>query len=1195
MVKPFWRYFLLFPFLFIALQSFSQGTSNKGTDFWVAYQGHVDNTSSRLNLFITSDKNATVNISAGGVALSPISITAGQAVPVTINPNVYTNTYLTVSDAIQNNAGIHITSDVNIIVYCHVSYAARSASSLILPVKALGNEYYAVSYTQGSNSPTSEPAVSVFSIVGVEDSTIVEIKPVSNSVGNTKLANNTFQITLNKGDVYQYKSTTDLTGTLIKSVGGCKPLAVFSGSTFDAFCETTTGGSGDPLYQQLFPTSAWGENFVTAPFYNAQHGVNDIFRIQVEKDGTIIKVNGSSTSAVGTLLNNPYAAGSMVTFFTHSPSRIEASSPISVAQIQVSQNCNPNNSGNSKPNSGDPELTILNPIEQTLSDITVYSAISTAAAPTNITQNYLNIILKSADIPTLKVDGSVPVGTFVTIDSVYSYITVDVTASSLVNPAHRITCNNGFIAIAYGYGNVESYAYLAGADLKNLNAGIEIYPTGSIVQTTALCKGEDYNVKLKLPYITNEIIWNLNNGASIDTIATPLYSFETVAGKTSYYYDYAIAGAKLKDAGIYNLKATVVNPNPTGCDAYENITTEFEVDSLPVSSFVVDKDSTCIGSDITFTDHSKGNGKQITNWYWDFGDGSSVLEKTNANAFTYNYKSPGDYQVKLSVKTVNGCSPDSIATKIIHITAIPKAKFSVSTNNCLQLAVLFKDQSVAQDETISKWHWDFGADTTANDTSNVQNPTFTYPKAGIYQVSLTVTTNLGCTNTFTKNVLINPLPVPDFTTPDICLNDAAAQFTNVSSIADGSHLTYLWDFGDPSSGTDNISTLQNPTHIYHAAAIYQVKLTVTSDSACVAEITKSFTVNGSIPKSNFTVQNENQLCSDQPVVFEDRASVDFGEITKIVWYFDDSDTSIKEIDAHPALRSDTLRTYSHYYPLFHSPLQKLVNVKMEAYSGTSCVSSITKSIVLKAVPNVVFDSIPPVCQEVPPFDITQASEKSGLSGKGQFTGDGITSNGLFSPAIAGIGLHQITYTFLADDGCTTVASRYLQVYPTPTVNAGADQTILVGGTVQFNGTVVGDSLIYQWIPSTGLNHDDILDPIASPTEDTKYILIAKSKDGCTQMDEVFIKVLQFPVISNTFTPNGDGINDTWNIKYLDSYPSVSVKVFDRYGMEVFKADNYSKPWDGKFNGVDLPLGTYYYIITANSSSLKYTGAVSIIR
>ena len=89
--------------------------------------------------------------------------------------------------------------------------------------------------------------------------------------------------------------------------------------------------------------------------------------------------------------------------------------------------------------------------------------------------------------------------------------------------------------------------------------------------------------------------------------------------------------------------------------------------------------------------------------------------------------------------------------------------------------------------------------------------------------------------------------------------------------------------------------------------------------------------------------------------------------------------------------------------------------------------------------------------------------------------------------------------------------------------------------------------------------------------------------------------IEMIVIPNTFTPNGDGINDTWNIKYLDNYPNATVEIFSRYGEKVYFSRNYPIPWDGTYKGVNLPVGTYYYIVNPNSGHKALSGYVTIIR
>ncbi|MGV3509574.1 MAG: IgGFc-binding protein, partial [Sphingobacteriaceae bacterium] len=525
---------------------FSQSTSNRGTDFWVAYAGHIDNEGSRLTLFISSETNAFVNINAGGVQLSPISLQPNQAQSVVLNPSTYTNIYIGSNNVVESNKGIHITSDNPIIVYSHISRSARSAASLIIPTKALGNEYYSINYKQVTSTASNPNRYSQFTLVGVEDDTQIEILPTQNSIvgtSNPPLASVPFQIELDKGDVYQYQSTTDLSGSLIRTLNGCKPLAVFSGSTFTAFCEdnsSVNGGSGDNLYQQLIPVSAWGKNFVSAPFYNTEHGATDIYRIIVSKDNTTIKVNNSLTDANGTPLTNPYSKGDIITFFSKTANVIQANNPISLTQFQTTQSCNLSNTGNNNTAlyPGDPEMTILSPIEQTLTDVTVYSGISTTAAPTAITKHYINIIIKTADAPQLKIDGTTfPPSSFTQINSEYSYLIHDVTASSAANPTHRITAEGGFVAIAYGYGIVESYAYLAGADLKNLNQFVQLENPVNQQAITNACVNQEYKIGVVLPYITNTLSWDLGNGVLMN-YTNPVYTAITSNGVTAYKYEY---------------------------------------------------------------------------------------------------------------------------------------------------------------------------------------------------------------------------------------------------------------------------------------------------------------------------------------------------------------------------------------------------------------------------------------------------------------------------------------------------------------------------------------------------------------------------------------------------------------------------------------------------------------------------------
>jgi gliding motility-associated-like protein len=236
-----------------------------------------------------------------------------------------------------------------------------------------------------------------------------------------------------------------------------------------------------------------------------------------------------------------------------------------------------------------------------------------------------------------------------------------------------------------------------------------------------------------------------------------------------------------------------------------------------------------------------------------------------------------------------------------------------------------------------------------------------------------------------------------------------------------------------------------------------------------------------------------------------------------------------------------------------------------------------------------------VCQENSPFQLTQATELHGFAGLEEFTGPGVSSSGRFNPSLAGVGTHTITYTFTAANACSSSATSTITVYPTPTVNAGRDTTILAGGAVQLQSRASGTGLTYQWTPITNLSDPTILNPIASPDLDVLYTLTVTSSEGCVAADNIFIRVLQLPEIPNAFTPNADGYNDVWNIRYLNSYTNPTVQIFNRYGQQIYYSVGYANPWDGRFNGEDLPMGTYYYIVNPGNGRKVMAGSVTLIK
>jgi gliding motility-associated-like protein len=108
-----------------------------------------------------------------------------------------------------------------------------------------------------------------------------------------------------------------------------------------------------------------------------------------------------------------------------------------------------------------------------------------------------------------------------------------------------------------------------------------------------------------------------------------------------------------------------------------------------------------------------------------------------------------------------------------------------------------------------------------------------------------------------------------------------------------------------------------------------------------------------------------------------------------------------------------------------------------------------------------------------------------------------------------------------------------------------------------------------------------------------YSVKVTNAEGCSTTFTVQV-VQQTLIIPNIFSPNGDGIHDKWVIENLENFPGNVVQIYNRYGQLVFKMTNYT-PWDGKVNGRDMPVGTYYYIIDAKNGQKPTTGYIDIIR
>jgi gliding motility-associated-like protein len=180
-----------------------------------------------------------------------------------------------------------------------------------------------------------------------------------------------------------------------------------------------------------------------------------------------------------------------------------------------------------------------------------------------------------------------------------------------------------------------------------------------------------------------------------------------------------------------------------------------------------------------------------------------------------------------------------------------------------------------------------------------------------------------------------------------------------------------------------------------------------------------------------------------------------------------------------------------------------------------------------------------------------------------------------------------TDTLTSANGCDSIRTINLAWYDAPKPDFKSNGLVCIGDTVILNpGTFDG----YLWQDNSTL-------PYLKVTRAGTYWVKVTSADGCTAADTVTLKEVYCGLIDipNTFTPNGDGINDTWNIYALQFYPNCKVLIYSRWGQLVFSSVGYPKAWDGLYNGKRLAVGTYYYVINLGNGGKPLSGYITLLR
>lgn len=196
----------------------------------------------------------------------------------------------------------------------------------------------------------------------------------------------------------------------------------------------------------------------------------------------------------------------------------------------------------------------------------------------------------------------------------------------------------------------------------------------------------------------------------------------------------------------------------------------------------------------------------------------------------------------------------------------------------------------------------------------------------------------------------------------------------------------------------------------------------------------------------------------------------------------------------------------------------------------------------------------------------------------------------------GIGTHNF-YLIASDGNCSDETNYIVEVVANPSLNLNPTAQLIRDEVLNISLGGKDASYLYNWQPTTNLSDSSIAEPIASPKETVTYTLTVTDTNGCVFIDSIRVSYIPEIEVPSGFTPNGDGVNDVWNIELLEDFPNAKVQIFNRWGELLYEQRNgYLKPWNGTYEGKALPVGTYYYIIDLNVDKIDpVTGPITIVK
>ncbi|MDX1909279.1 MAG: PKD domain-containing protein [Bacteroidia bacterium] len=611
-------------------------------------------------------------------------------------------------------------------------------------------------------------------------------------------------------------------------------------------------------------------------------------------------------------------------------------------------------------------------------------------------------------------------------------------------------------------------------------------------------------------------------------------------------------------------QAIMVVQNALGC--LDTVLFPVLVDSLPIASFMVDP--VCQEATSIFVNDVRPG----TTYAWSFGDGNT----STLPSPTHVYDTFGIYPVTLVATSAQGCV-DSMQTDAI-VYQIPAPSFTAE-NECFREPIRFINTTKPGSNASLNYTWNLGDGTG----SSLFSPQHVYTVYGVKNVSLTVTDAFGCTNNFSGSVRVYALPEAAYTPDSVCTLDAL-QLRSSTTVADGSAITrYNWLSGD-----GRTSSSQNPSFIYNEEGFYTVSLEVETEFGCkdtISHVIASYP----LPEAIFDVS---PVCALDSAVFVTRSQVPnpiLGDrIVSWTWDFADG-SSVGSLDR-------ALHPYA---------ADGLYNVSLTVVTDKGCRDVTTRNLLIYPLPEAPEAVNDTACFGDQTFLMALPGEHTEIVHWYESV-DALTpfrtANSFVTPPVT----FPVTYFLepVSDKGCIgTRVPVTSEVYEAGDweLRLSAYEVELPDAQVRYEVLGTREVIDYAWSFGDGTTSSEAT-PVHTYDHEGRFEVVVTYRDvnGCEHRltDALNVKKVVTAYIPSAFTPNGDGTNDVFYLR-THNLSSMTFKVFNRWGQQVFEANSPDFAWSG--TGADgrlLMEGVYSYVLQAvdfQGQEVQETGTITLIR